>query len=75
MSEPATGWAVVSGSGQIDVRTVCETRRAALVNWLVVHKKLSITVFDSDDDIERWWHHHSGQATCTTVTVALTPRS
>jgi hypothetical protein len=69
----ASGWAVVK-DGKIDVRTVCETRRAALVNWLVTEKRLFVTVFDVDEQIEHWWAAHNDGAICTTVNVAVTPR-
>lgn len=73
MAKEVSGWAVVEPGGFINIRTVCESRRAALVNWLVTEKKLFITVFDTDDAIERWWGTHSGDRTCSTVVVSLAP--
>lgn len=60
------GWAVVNG-GKIDARTVCDTRRAAIVNWLVTNTE----VF-TDEAIERAWHTHCGDAICTTVQIKVT---
>lgn len=74
ISPTAYGWAVVDPDGKINVRTVCDTRRAALVNWLVTEKKRFITAFDSDETIERWWSNWAGDRICTTVSVTVTPR-
>lgn len=35
--KPAKGFAIVDPDGKIDVRTTSPTRRAAIVNWLVVN--------------------------------------
>ncbi len=45
---------------QIDVCTVSDTRRAAIVNWLVVSARPRVMIFSSftDEHIERLWEHH-----------------
>lgn len=47
------GWAVIDGSGNVLVRTVSDTRRAAIVNWLVTVLRIMIMNSESDEDIER----------------------
>lgn len=68
-----TGWAVVDEAGNIDIRTVSDTRRAAIVNWLVTHGTM---VFNhtTDEQIEDLWSIKSGRNICTIVTIALTER-
>ena len=56
--DPISGWAVVDG-GKINVRTVSDTKRAAMVNWLVVEKNLLVLASSSAEQIERmWWGVH-----------------
>jgi hypothetical protein len=49
------GWAIVSGAGVIYIKTVSDTRRAAIINWLVAYQNISVTMHHSDADIERMW--------------------
>lgn len=74
--EKAEGWAVVS-KGNILVRTVSDTRRAALVNWLVTEARVLVLTSWTDDDIETAWHkacRGDTQTICTTVSIQLTER-
>lgn len=65
----AHGWAVVR-KGFIDVRTVADTRRAAIVNWLVTEAGTMITNMHSDEDIEAIWHAKIDDKTiCTVVSI------
>ncbi len=66
--EKAEGYAVIGDSG-IDVLTVSTTRRAAIVNWLVVNTRISIVNNTTDEQIERLWNEHSGGATVVTVDI------
>ena len=50
----ATGWAIRLSDGEIDVRTVSPTRRAAIVNWLVLNGT-EISIMWTDDQIEAAW--------------------
>jgi len=61
-------WAVIDNGG-INIRSVSPTRRAALVNWLVVERQLQATIFATDDDIERMWEANKGDAAATKVAV------
>lgn len=42
--------------------TVSETRRAAIINWLVNAKGLMIYSHYEDERIERMWDEHAGDA-------------
>jgi hypothetical protein len=57
--------------GEIDVRTVSPTERAAKVNWLVVDRNMLITNSARDDQIERAWEHlhKEGFAECVRVKI------
>ena len=50
----AKGWAVVQ-KGELLVRTVSPTRRAALVNWLVVEAAVRVGADWNDARIEHAW--------------------
>ena len=57
--------------GEIDVRTVSPTERAAKVNWLVVDRKMLVTNSARDDQIERAWEHLSKEAFAECVRVKI----
>lgn len=59
MAASATGWAI-KHFDKIDVRTVHDTRRGAIVNWLVVSAKRVVTNAHSDEDIEQMWREARG---------------
>ena len=71
-TEKTHGWAVVS-KGIINVRTVSDTRRAALVNWLVVDGGMFIGNATTDEEIEDFWYRSKKRgnppAICTVVTI------
>lgn len=50
----AIGWAVID-NGDIRVKTISNTRRAAIVNWLVTERGCAIYGGTSDPQIERMW--------------------
>lgn len=64
----AMGWAVISGN--ILVNTVSETRRAAIVNYLVTKHGMAITNKWTDDDIERCWMHWGAYSQCQPVRIS-----
>lgn len=63
-----TGWAVVEGD-LIRIRTVSDTQRAAMVNWLVAEKGIFVHANMGDDAIERLFHRHKFGAMVQKVTV------
>lgn len=63
-----TGFAVMT-DGAIDMRTVCDTRRAAIINWLVVHGTF-ITKFNTDSEIEILWRDQCGASEVVHVRVS-----
>lgn len=74
--EKAEGWAVVS-KGKILVKTISDTRRAAIVNWLVTEARVLVLATWTDEDIENNWHQANRgdtQTICTTVSIELSPR-
>jgi len=70
---PKTGWAVVE-YGDILVNTVCDTRRGAIVNWLIAEKNLLTLAGVTDNAIEQLWAKHQGDSICTTVNIEVTKR-
>jgi hypothetical protein len=65
----ATGWAVLVKGGPIYVKTVSETRRGAIVNWLVVEHGALIMNHHTDADIERMWTHYGKYVDCQEVSI------
>lgn len=66
----AGAWAVINSfNGEINVRSISPTRRAAIVNWLVVEEQLPIMALHSDEEIEEIWKHFGKHAECVQVTV------
>lgn len=65
----ATGWAVLAYNGRILVKTVSETRRAAIINYLVTEKDVVVTRDHTDEDIEKMWRGHGQYVSCGTVVI------
>jgi hypothetical protein len=65
----ATGWAVVTLSGNIFVKTISDTRRAAIVNWLVTEHRHLVMNSDTDEDIESMWCHYGRHVDCRRVRI------
>lgn len=55
------GWGVVDHDG-LNVKTVSETRRAAIVNWLVVSARRKVLDRHSDQEIDAIWDACRGEA-------------
>lgn len=64
------GYAVVQ-NGIINIKTVSPSRRAAIVNWLIVEHSIRIFQWTTDKDIETLWEHNRGCATVNTVKITL----
>ncbi len=64
----AYGYAIIEG-GEIDVRTVSPTRRAAIVNWLVIHRSKMIYAAATDEEIEKLWELYGGAVTLREVEI------
>lgn len=65
-----TGFGIMTDNGVIDMRTVCESSRAARVNWLVVQAGIWISQAHTDADIEKLWHDNCGAAEVVRVRVS-----
>lgn len=63
------GWAVISG--RILVKTISDTRRAAIVNYLVAERGIAITNTWTDEDIEQCWRHWGGRRQCRQVRIRV----
>jgi hypothetical protein len=50
-----TAWACFNEHGQVLVRTISDTRRAAIVNWIVTERSIFIGANYTDEQIERSW--------------------
>lgn len=72
----AIGWAVFTGTGRVLIRTVSDTRRAAIVNFLVSECQKMVFSRHTDEDIENMWAHYGKYSLCSPVAItptALTP--
>lgn len=69
-AELTPGWAVVD-NGKILVDTVSSTRRAAIVNYLVVYKGIRIFDSYSDAKIEELWAGNKVSAAVQEVKIAI----
>ena len=67
------GFAIIDARG-IDIKTVSGTRRAAIVNWLVVEKGIFIYTQATDGLIEDLWTTHKGSADVAEVLVTVIGR-
>ena len=65
----AVGWAVISSGARIFVKTVSETRRAAIINYLVIEHEQLITIYHSDQQIEALWKHFGQYVDCKQVKI------
>lgn len=65
----ATGWAAIE-NGRILVRTVSDTKRAAMVNFLVTERNTFIYSETTDEEIERMWHRYKQGAEIDYVTIS-----
>jgi len=64
----ASGWAIIDND-EIKVRTVSPTRRAALVNFLLVERLVAVLEDTSDEAINQLWEQHRGDASITLVMI------
>lgn len=67
----AIGFAAIDG-GQINIKTVSDTRRAAMINWLVTERNVMIYNAMTDEHVERLWFHFRGTADIEYVTITRT---
>ncbi len=65
----AIGWAVIDRSGRIFVRTVSDTKIAAMVNYLAVEHGVKIYSWHGDDDIEKFWGYYAQNVECHRVQI------
>lgn len=66
--EQTEGFAVVF-EGKTQIATVSDSKRAAMINWLVVHSQIMILNSHTDQDISRLWVLNSGPAEVVNVMV------
>jgi len=64
----AQGYAIFTDD-KISVNTVSETRRASIVNWLVVHRGILITNDMTDARIESFWKRWGSEARIIKVEI------
>jgi hypothetical protein len=68
------GFAAVNHRGEILIKTVSDTRRAAMVNWLVAEGRVIVFQTDTDEDIEKSFLELAGKrglALIEPVTIAI----
>lgn len=71
----AIGWAVLKGTGRVLIRTVSDTRRAAIVNFLVSECQQMVTSMHTDEDIENMWGHYGKYSLVSPVAITPTELS
>lgn len=69
----ALGWAVVASGARVFVRSVSDTRRASIINWLVTEKQVGVYAYHTDDDIERLWGHYGQYVDVRQVVITDDP--
>lgn len=67
--EKVEAYAVITDQ-KIDIRTVSDTRRAAIVNWLVVSPGFLVWRTHTDEEIENLWKQFQGDAIVATVEIS-----
>lgn len=70
--QPAEGYAVVE-DGKINVSTVSETERAAVVNWLVVARNQLVTRSATDEQIAQAFKELRGRAYIAQIRISALP--
>jgi len=70
LNDTMEGWGVVGRAGLI-VKTISDTRRAAIVNWLVTDAHILLLQSHTDADIERLWNEYREDATVERVRIAV----
>jgi hypothetical protein len=76
MTEAVQGYAAVSYQGEILIKTVSETRRAAMVNWLVTEGRIMVFRDSTDAEIEEDFLKFCamrGYASIEAVSITLSP--
>lgn len=68
MIATSEGWGVLTDDG-IDMRTVSDTRRAAIVNWLCASEACLVHRGTTDERIEQIWQRRRGSADAVPVRV------
>lgn len=58
-------------NGRIDIRTVSESKRAAVVNWLLVGAAVRVNDSCSDGEIERLWMQHHALHRASVIKVCV----
>jgi hypothetical protein len=64
------GWGVVDQNG-INMKSVSETRRAALINWLAATNRAYITNVLTDDALNALWEERRGNAQVQRVRIYI----
>lgn len=64
------GWATTDTDG-IDLKTVSDTRRAAIVNWLGTKGQRQVYSFHTDDYIEEMWRARRDEVGVIQVRVSI----
>lgn len=62
------GFGVIDHDG-LRVRTVSDTRQAAIVNWLMTEGRTLVRSYHSEDQIEAMWNAKRGEAMVMPVRI------
>jgi len=69
MIRSAFGYAVIDEKGEVLIKTVSDSQRAAKLNWLVAVARVWINDVTTDVEINRAWLHNKGDAECVRVQI------
>jgi hypothetical protein len=73
-SKTASAWGVIDHDG-LKIRSISDTRRAAIINWLVTDAGQFISTSHDDDHINALWDAEKGEATVAPVCISYVQRS
>ncbi len=68
MTFTSNGWAV-RNEDEILVKTISDTARAAIINWLMTEARVMVMAGTPDDEIDRIFAQHHGKAKIVPVTI------
>lgn len=68
----ADAFGVIDDDG-LNVRTVSDTRQAAIVNWLVTKANIMVRTYHGEDEINTMWDAHRGEAIVQPVRIYARP--
>lgn len=73
-SKTATAWGVIDHDG-LNIKSISDTRRAAIINWLVTDAGQFISSSHDDGHINALWDAEKGEATVSPIVISYVQHS